>query len=95
MEALVPAVRQAASMHLLVVKILRLLLLEEEMRGLLVPLMNGVPRLQQRQSVEEVKMAGRVLHVLYCASCKGPWYISTAILRAGLTDGGEEQLLLL
>lgn len=73
-------------MHLLVVKILRLLLLEEEMRGLLVPLMNGVPRLQQRQSVEEVKTAGRMLP---CAACMGSWYTSTAILKAYLTDGGE------
>ena len=68
MEALVPAVRQAASMHLLVEKILRLLLLGEEIRGLLVPLMNGVLRLPQRRSVEEVKMAGRILP---CALCMG------------------------
>lgn len=42
------AVRQAASMHLLVERIMQPRLLEEEMRGLLVPLMTGVPRLQQR-----------------------------------------------
>ena len=65
MQALVPAMRQAASVHLLMVKILRLPLLEEEIRGLLVPLLNGVPLLQQRQSVEEVKTAGRMLP---CAS---------------------------
>ena len=60
MEALVLGAIQAASKHLLVVRILRLLRLEE-MHGLLVPLMSGVPRLQRWRLVEEVKTAGRVL----------------------------------